>query len=58
MMNIDCAIDDRSMIVSAVLDGVLSPDHITEEELFHLEDTIFELVCDKYTPFAIWETIQ
>lgn len=55
---IDCAIQDREMIVQAVLDGLLSADYITEEELFDLEDTIFELVCDKYTPFAIWETEQ
>lgn len=57
-MQIDCVIEDREMIVQAVLDGVLSPDYITEEELFELEDTVFELVCDKYTPFAVWETIQ
>lgn len=55
---IDCAIEDREMIVQAVLDGVLSADYITEEELFDLEETVFELVCDKYTPFATWETLQ
>ena len=55
---IDCVINDRSMIVQAVLDGVLSAEHITEEELFDLEDAVFEAVCDKYTPFAIWETEQ
>jgi hypothetical protein len=55
---IDCAIEDRDMVVQAVLDGVLSADYITEEELFDLEDAIFEAVCDKYSPFAIWETEQ
>lgn len=55
---IDCIIEDRQMVVQAVLDGVLSADYITEEELFDLEDRVFEAVCDKYTPFAIWETEQ
>ena len=52
------AIQDRGMVMQAVLDGVLSPDYITEEELYFMEDRVFELVCDKYTPFAIWDTIQ
>lgn len=51
-------IKDREVIVASVLEGILSPEHITEEELFDLEETVFELVCDKYTPFATWETIQ
>ena len=55
---IDCAIDDRGMIIEAVLDGILPPDFITDDELFDLENELFEAVCDKYTPFAIWETEQ
>ena len=55
---IDCAIDDREMIVQAVLDGVLSAEHITMEEIYELEDELFEEVAAKYTPFATWETIQ
>jgi hypothetical protein len=51
-------IQDREMIVGAVLEGVLSPEYISEEELFDLEETVFELVCDKYTPFSTWETLQ
>lgn len=58
MINIDCVIQDREMIVQAVLDGVLPADHITLEELFEVENNVFELICDKYTPFATWETIQ
>lgn len=58
LMVIDCVIQDRQMVVQAVLDGVLSANYITEEELFDLEDRVFEAVCDKYTPFAIWETEQ
>lgn len=54
----DFVIEDRDMIVQAVLDGVLSADHITEDELCDLEDAVFEAVCDKYSPFAIWETVQ
>ena len=55
---IDCVIEDREMIIAAVLDGIISPDYITEQELQDLEETVFELVCDKYTPFTTWETIQ
>ena len=55
---IDCVIDDREMIVQAVLDGILSAEHITYDELFELEDELFEAICDKYSPFAIWETEQ
>ena len=55
---IDCAIDDREMIVQAVLDGILPADYITEDELYFLEDVLFEAVCDKYSPFEIWETEQ
>lgn len=55
---IDCVIQDREMIVQAVLDGVLSAEHITDEELYDLEDAVFEAVCDKYSPFTIWETEQ
>ena len=55
---IDCVIHDREMIVQAVLDGILSAEHITMEEIEELEDALFEEVCDKYTPFSTWETLQ
>ena len=55
---IDCAIEDRSMIMQAVLDGQLSAEYVTMEEIFELEDELFEEVAAKYTPFATWETIQ
>lgn len=58
MITIDCVIDDREMIVQAVLDGVLSADYITMEEIYELEEAVFEGVCDKLTPFAAWETLQ
>lgn len=57
-MKTDCAIEDRSMIIQAALEGIISADHITEMELFDLEETIFELICDQKTPFAMWETEQ
>jgi hypothetical protein len=55
---IDCIIDDRDMIVQAVLDGVLGVEHITDDELFDLEDAVFEAVCDQVSPFQIWDTLQ
>jgi hypothetical protein len=55
---IDCAIQDREMIIQAVLDGILGVEHITMDDIFQLEDELFEEICDKYTPFAIWETEQ
>jgi hypothetical protein len=55
---IDCVIDDRGMVMQAVLDGLLPVDYITDDELYFMEDRLFEAVCDKYSPFQIWETEQ
>lgn len=57
-MMYDCAIEDRSMIIQAVLEGILSPEHVTLKELQRLESNMFELICDQLTPFATWETEQ
>jgi hypothetical protein len=57
-MQVDFVIEDRDMIIQAVFDGQLSVEHITMDEIFELEDALFEEICDEVTPFAIWETIQ
>lgn len=51
-------IEDRDMVIDAVLNGVLSADHITDDELTEMEDAVFELIASDYTPFATWDTIQ
>jgi hypothetical protein len=57
-MQVDFVIEDRDMIIQAVFDGQLGVEHITMDEIFELEDALFEEICDEVTPFAIWETIQ
>lgn len=57
MMN-DCVIEDRDMIMQAVLDGVLGVEYVTMEEIYDLEEVVFEEVCDELSPFLCWETIQ
>lgn len=57
-MQVDFVIEDRDMIIQAVFDGQLGVEHITMDEIFELEESIFEEICDEVTPFAIWETIQ
>jgi len=54
----DCVIEDREMIIQAVFDGQLGVEHISMEEIFDLEDALFEEICNEVTPFATWETIQ
>ena len=55
---IDYVIEDRDMIVHAVLEGILGVEHITMDEIFELEEALFEEICDTHTPFSTWETLQ
>lgn len=50
--------EDRQMIMIAVLEGKLPPEAVTMEELQEVEDTLFELIAAKKTPFDTWETLQ
>lgn len=50
--------EDRQMIMIAVLEGKLPPEAVTMEELQEVEDTLFELIAAKQTPFSTWETLQ
>jgi len=49
---------DRQMVMLAVLEGKLPPEAVTMEELQEVEDTLFELIAAKHTPFQTWETPQ
>jgi hypothetical protein len=50
--------EDRIAVMDAVLRGDLPPDAVTLEELEFVEHLLFEMLCDKLTPFATHETIQ
>ena len=50
--------EDRIAVMDAVLRGELPPDSVTLEELEFVEHLLFEMLCDKLTPFATHETIQ
>lgn len=57
-MQVDFVIEDREMIIQAVFDGQLGVEHISMDEIFELEDALFEEICDELTPFSTWETLQ
>jgi hypothetical protein len=46
------------MVMQAVLEGKLDASHVTLEELQEVEETIFELIADRKTPFQTHETLQ
>lgn len=50
--------EDRLVIMQAVLEGKLPADSITMDELKELEETIFELICERKTPFDTFEVMQ
>lgn len=52
------AISDRDVVKLAVIEGNLSVDYLTDEDIFEMEWNIFEAVADKLTVFSDWETLQ
>ena len=52
-MQTDFVINDREMIIQAVLDGLLGCEHISLDEIQELEENLFEEICDIHTPFSI-----
>ena len=50
--------EERRMIMQSVLEGKLDASHVTMEEIHELEDIVFELIAERKTPFATWETLQ
>lgn len=51
-------IQDRELIIQAVFDGQLSVEYISMDEIYELEDDLFEEIASERTPFTTWETIQ
>ena len=50
--------EDRAMVMQAVLEGKLSPEAVTLEELNEVENTIFEIIAGRQTPFSTFELMQ
>ena len=50
--------EERQLVMTAVLEGKLDSSHVTMEELHEVEETLFELIADRKTPFQTWETLQ
>ncbi len=50
--------EERQMVMQAVLEGMLDASYVTLEELQEVEETIFELIADRKTPFQTHETLQ
>ena len=46
------------MVMQAVLEGKLDSSFVSMEELQEVEDTIFELIAERKTPFDTHETLQ
>jgi hypothetical protein len=51
-------IQDREMIIQAVFDGQLGVEYISMDEIYEIEDELFEEIANQQTPFTTWETIQ
>ena len=50
--------EDRQFIMQMVLEGKLPADSVTMEELDEVQDIIFELICERQTPFSTFEVMQ
>lgn len=50
--------EERQMVMKAVLEGTLPASYVTLEELQEVEETLFELIADRKTPFQTHETLQ
>ncbi len=50
--------EDRQFIMQMVLEGKLPADSVTMEELDEVQDIIFELICERQTPFSTFQVMQ
>jgi hypothetical protein len=50
--------EDRQMIMQAVLEGKLPADSVTMDELDEVREVLFELICERQTPFSTFEVMQ
>jgi hypothetical protein len=50
--------EDRQFIMQMVLEGKLPADSVTMEELDEVQEVLFELICERQTPFSTFEVMQ
>jgi hypothetical protein len=50
--------EDRQFIMQMVLEGKLPADSVTMEELNEVHEVLFELICDRQTPFSTFQVMQ
>jgi hypothetical protein len=50
--------EDRQMIMQAVLEGKLPADSVTLDELDEVQEILFELICERQTPFSTFQVMQ
>jgi len=50
--------EDRQMIMQMVLEGKLPANSVTMEELDEVQEVLFELICERQTPFETFEVMQ
>ena len=50
--------EDRQFVMQMVLEGKLPADSVTMEELNEVQEVLFELICDRQTPFTTFQVMQ
>lgn len=50
--------EERQFVMQMVLEGKLPADSVTLEELDEVEEVLFELICQRQTPFDTFEVLQ
>jgi hypothetical protein len=50
--------EDRQMVMQAVLEGKLPADSVTMDELDEVQEVLFELICERQTPFSTFQVMQ
>jgi hypothetical protein len=50
--------EDRQFIMQMVLEGKLPADSVTMEELDEVKEVLFELICERQTPFKTFKVMQ
>lgn len=50
--------NDRDMIINAVLDGIIDDSYITDDEIYILEERLFDMIAYDTADFQIVETLQ
>ena len=50
--------EDRQMVMQAVLEGKLPAVSVTLDELDEVQEILFELICERQTPFSTFQVMQ